>query len=63
MSVAMKAAIDDGVLDELRQIIGDEARVLPNISSRVNRTRTPAPFPVHRWAEFLPDVAVVADLD
>ena len=33
--------------------------MLPNISSRVNRTRTPAPFPVHRWAEFLPDVAVL----
>ena len=33
--------------------------MLPNISSRVNRTRTPAPFPVHRWAEFMPDVAVL----
>ena len=42
-----------------KQIIGDENRVLPNISSRVNRTRTPAPFPVHRWAEFMPDVAVL----
>jgi glycolate dehydrogenase FAD-linked subunit len=59
MSVAMKAAIDDAVTDELREIIGDEHRVLPNISSRVNRTRTPAPFPVHRWAEFMPDVAVL----
>src|ERR1700748_823685 len=59
MSVAMKAAIDDGVIDELREIIGDEQRVLPNISARVNRTRTPAPFPVHRWSEFMPDVAVL----
>ena len=40
MSIATKAAIDDGVIDELRQIIGDDNRVLPNISSRVNRTRT-----------------------
>ena len=59
MSIATKAAIDESVLDELREIIGDDKRVLPNISSRVNRTRTPAPFPVHRWEEFLPDVAVL----
>src|SRR5262249_8862274 len=59
MSVAMKAAIDDAVIDELKEILGDENRVLPNISSRVNRTRTPAPFPVHRWADFMPDVAVL----
>ena len=55
MSVAFKSAIDDAVLDELRAIIGDDDRVLPNLSSRVNRTRVPAPFPVHRWGEFMPD--------
>src|SRR5207302_839666 len=54
-----KAPVTDAVIDELREIIGDDERVLPNISSRVNRTRTPAPFPVHRWADFLPDVAVL----
>jgi glycolate oxidase len=59
MSVALKSAIDDGVIEELRAIIGDDGRVLPNISSRVNRTRVPAPFPVHRWAEYMPDVAVL----
>ena len=59
MSVAFKSAVDDGVVDELRAIIGDDDRVLPNLSSRVNRTRVPAPFPVHRWAEFMPDVAVL----
>jgi glycolate oxidase len=59
MSVATRAPIDDGVVEELRTILGDSARVLPNISSRVNRTRVPAPFPVHRWAEFLPDIAVL----
>ncbi|MGH2945051.1 MAG: FAD-binding oxidoreductase [Solirubrobacteraceae bacterium] len=52
-------AIDDSVVDELRAIVGDDDRVLPNISSRVNRTRVPAPFPVHRWAEHMPDVAVL----
>ena len=56
MSVAFKSAVDDGVVAELRGIIGDDDRVLPNLSSRVNRTRVPAPFPVHRWAEHMPDV-------
>ena len=59
MSVAFKSAVDDAVLDELRAITGDDDRVLPNLSSRINRTRVPAPFPVHRWAEHMPDVAVL----
>ena len=59
MTVAFKSAIDDAVIDELRAIIGDDDRVLPNLCSRVNRTRVPAPFPVHRWAEHMPDVAVL----
>ena len=59
MSVAFKSAVDDAVLDELRAITGDPNRVLPNLSSRVNRTRVPAPFPVHRWADHMPDVAVL----
>ena len=41
----MIAAVDDAVLDELRAIIGDPDRVLTNRSSRVVRTRVPAPFP------------------
>ena len=59
MSVAMKSAVDGGVIDELRAIIGDDTQVLPNLTSRVNRTRVPAPFPVHRWADHMPDVAVL----
>jgi glycolate oxidase len=61
MSAASRRAIaiDDSLLGELRAIFGDDDRVLPNITSRVNRTRVPAPFPVHRWAEHLPDVAVL----
>ena len=55
----MIAAIDDAVIDELHAIIGDPDRVLTNVSSRVNRTRVPAPFPVHRWAEHMPDLAVL----
>jgi glycolate oxidase len=59
VSVAFKSAVDDSVVEELRGIITDPGRVLPNLSSRVNRTRVPAPFPVHRWAEYMPDVAVL----
>ena len=33
--------------------------MLPGLAARVNRTRVPAPFPVHRWAEHMPDVAVL----
>ena len=53
------AALDDSVLDELRAIIGDDDRVLAGRSSRAFRTRVPAPFPVHRWAEHMPHVAVL----
>jgi glycolate oxidase len=58
-TVAFKSAVDDAVIDELRAITGDDSRVLANVSSRVNRTRVPAPFPVHRWADHMPDVAVL----
>ena len=59
MTVAYKSAVDEGVIEELRAIIGDDDRVLPGLSSRVNRTRVPAPFPVHRWADHMPDVAIL----
>jgi len=59
VTVAYKSAVDEGVIEELRGIIGDEDRVLPGMSSRVNRTRVPAPFPVHRWADHMPDVAIL----
>jgi glycolate dehydrogenase FAD-linked subunit len=55
----MIASLDSGVLDELRAIVGDDDRVLDNVSSRVVRTRVPAPFPVHRWGEHVPHVAVL----
>ena len=59
MTVAFKSAIDDAVIAELRAITGDDDRVLDNLSSRVIRSRVPAPFPVHRWADHMPDVAVL----
>ena len=57
--VAFKSAIDDAVIAELRGIIGDDERVLDDLSSRAFRSRVPAPFPVHRWADHMPDVAVL----
>ena len=42
--------LDDAVVDDLEAIIERAGRVLTKSSSRVNRTRVPAPFPVHRWA-------------
>ena len=50
--------IRDGVVDELRAILGEEG-VLTGKAARYNRTRVPAPFPVHRWAEYVPDLVVL----
>jgi glycolate oxidase len=51
--------VSDSVLDELRDILGGEEYVLTDLPARANRTRVPAPFPVHRWDEYLPDLAVL----
>jgi len=51
--------IDSGILEELRAIVGEEDAVLISKSSRLNRARVPAPFPVHRWEEFVPDAVVL----
>jgi glycolate oxidase len=59
MSVATRTRVDAALIEELREILGDEDRVLVNMTSRINRTRVPAPFPVHRFADFLPDLAVL----
>lgn len=59
MSVATRTPVDAELIAELREILGDEDRVLVNMTSRINRTRVPAPFPVHRFGDFLPDLAVL----
>ncbi|MBA2425494.1 MAG: FAD-binding oxidoreductase, partial [Actinobacteria bacterium] len=51
-------ALSDPIVDELKGIVGDEG-VLTNKSSLYNRTRVPAPFPVHRWGELIPDAVVL----
>jgi glycolate oxidase len=51
-------AFTESVVDELRAICGHDY-VFTDRSARFNRTRVPAPFPVHRWDEFAPDAAVL----
>jgi glycolate oxidase len=51
-------ALSDSVLDELVQIVGAEG-VFAGISARTNRARVPAPFPLHRWTQHIPDVVVL----
>jgi glycolate oxidase len=58
MSTVLPVGIPDRVIDELRGICGDDG-VLVDRPARVNRTRTPAPFRVHRWSERVPDVVVL----
>lgn len=46
------------LLDELRQVLGEE-HVLVDKPARYSRARVPAPFPVHRWNERVPDLVVL----
>lgn len=52
------ATVDSHVVDRLRGIVGEDG-VLTDKASLFNRARVPAPFPVHRWDEYLPDVVVL----
>jgi len=55
---ATESRITDPLLTELCQVLGGE-HVLTARTDRFNRARVPAPFPVHRWAERVPDVVVL----
>ncbi|HEY4420020.1 MAG TPA: FAD-binding oxidoreductase, partial [Pseudonocardia sp.] len=48
----------DRVVERLRTVLRDE-QILTSKTDRYNRARVPAPFPVHRWAERVPDLAVL----
>jgi glycolate oxidase len=50
--------VSDEVVEELAQIVGADY-VFADIASRANRARVPAPFPVHRWADHIPDAVVL----
>jgi glycolate oxidase len=51
-------ALTDPVVEELVGICGAD-HVLTGRSARFNRARVPAPFPVHRWQDHVPDVVVL----
>src|SRR5690606_5059344 len=48
----------DTVVRALRTVLADE-QILTGRADRFNRARVPAPFPVHRWAERVPDLVVL----
>ncbi len=58
MSTTTARGLSDEVLGELRQVVGDE-HLLVDKPARMHRARVPAPFPVHRWADHVPDAVVL----
>ena len=42
----------------LRGVLAED-QILTAKTDRYNRARVPAPFPVHRWSERVPDVVVL----
>ncbi|MCC6224567.1 MAG: FAD-binding oxidoreductase [Thermoleophilia bacterium] len=52
------ATLPDSVVDELVQICGEE-HVFTAATALFNRARVPAPFPVHRWDEHVPQAVVL----
>jgi glycolate oxidase len=51
------AAVDQ-LVTALRTVLPDDL-ILTGKGDRLNRARVPAPFPVHRWGERVPDVVVL----
>ena len=54
----VSGGLSDEVIDGLNAIAGPK-RVFTGKAARLNRTRVPATFPVHRWEELMPDVVVL----
>ena len=59
MTTATVRTLDEAVVADLEAIMNEPGSVLTNISSRTNRARVPAPFPVHRWGEYIPAAVVL----
>jgi glycolate oxidase len=57
-AVATEGGIGDGALAELAQVLGAD-HLITSRPARLHRARVPAPFPVHRWADHLPDAVVL----
>ncbi len=54
----MAVALDTGVIEELVGICGAD-HVFTGRSALFNRARVPAPFPVHRWDDYIPQAVVL----
>lgn len=52
------ATLPDTVIDELVAICGED-HVFTGRSALFNRARVPAPFPVHRWEQHIPQAVVL----
>ena len=55
--MTLAPALEDSVVEELVGILGAE-HVHTSKTARMARARVPAPFPVHRWPQYVPDVVV-----
>lgn len=60
MSTVAARCLSDEVLHELREIVGEEHLFIDK-PARMHRARVPAPFPVHRWAQHIPDAVVLPE--
>ena len=50
----------DTVVEALQHVLRPD-QVLTSKTDRYNRARVPAPFPVHRWAERVPDLVTLPE--
>lgn len=50
--------VTDSVVEEIKDIIGDK-HTLTAATERANRAAVPAPFPLHKWEDHMPEVAVL----
>ena len=57
MSV-VESGIPEEALAELARVLGPD-HLITSKPARMHRARVPAPFPVHRWADHLPDAVVL----
>jgi glycolate oxidase len=57
MSVTVHGVADEA-LAELADVLGDEG-LLTSRPACLHRARVPAPFPVHRWADHVPDAVAL----
>ena len=52
------ATLSETVVDELVAICGED-HVFTGRSALFNRTRVPAPFPAHKWEDYIPQAVVL----